>query len=161
MDESANPEFPKAYFHWYFLIQQSPLPETLINGAPRQVVEAFVSGLDPDVLSRFHKDALAEYIKCMEDKDFVHATCQDYRAGATHDLDEQKDDLAKGRLIQSPIRVLLGKKGVVNRLFNGKEEWTKVTADGVPVEVEAVDTGHFIPEEIPDVVVSNILDFFQ
>ncbi|KAK4077538.1 uncharacterized protein Triagg1_3870 [Trichoderma aggressivum f. europaeum] len=161
MYNCTNPEFPKAYFHWYFLIQQSPLPETLINGAPRQVVEGFMSGLGSHNLSMFHKDALAEYIKCMEDEDYVHSTCQDYRAGATHDLDEQKDDLTKGKLIRSPIRVLLGKNGIVNRLFDGKEEWTKVTAEGVPVEVEAVDSGHFIPEQIPNVVVSNILDFFR
>ncbi|KAJ4865289.1 alpha/beta hydrolase fold domain-containing protein [Trichoderma breve] len=161
MYNCTHPMFPKAYFHWYFLIQQSPLPETLINGAPRQVVEGFMSGMGSQSLSMFHEDALAEYIKCMEDEDYVHATCQDYRAAATHDLDEQKDDLAKGKLIQSPIRVLLGKNGIVNRLFDGKEEWTKVTAEGVPVEVEAVDSGHFIPEQIPDVVVSNILDFFQ
>ncbi|UKZ74321.1 hypothetical protein TrVFT333_001985 [Trichoderma virens FT-333] len=154
-------EFPKAYFHWYFLIQKSPLPETLISGAPRQVIEAFVSGVNPDNLAMFHKEAREEYIKCMEDKDYVHATCQDYRAGATHDLDEQKDDLAKGKLIQTPIRVLLAKDGIVSRLFDGKEEWAKVTAEGVPVEVEDVNSGHFIPELIPDVVVSNILDFFQ
>ncbi|RFU81001.1 fluoroacetate dehalogenase [Trichoderma arundinaceum] len=161
MYTNPNPEFPKAYFHWYFLIQPSPLPETLINGAPRQVVEMFMSGADPSGLSLFHKDALAEYIKCMEDKDYVHATCQDYRASATHDLDEAKDDLEKGRLIQSPIRVLLGKNGIVNRLFDGKKEWSSVTADGVSVEVEAVDAGHYIPEQIPEVVVSNILEFLQ
>ncbi|KAL7947957.1 alpha/beta-hydrolase [Trichoderma barbatum] len=161
MYNCASPEFAKAYFHWYFLIQQSPLPETLISGAPRQIIEAFVTGTNPDNVAKFHKEALAEYIKCMEDKDYVHATCQDYRAGATHDLDEQKDDLAKGRLIQTPIRVLLAKKGIVSRLFDGQKEWAQVTADGVPVKVEVVESGHYIPEQNPDVVVSNILDFFQ
>ncbi|KAL7787939.1 Alpha/Beta hydrolase protein [Trichoderma ceciliae] len=161
MYTTPNPEFAKAYFHWYFLIQQSPLPETLINGAPRQVAEWFMSGANPSNLSMFHKEALAEYIKCMEDKEYVHSTCQDHRASATHDLDEAKDDLEKGKLIQSPIRVLLGRKGVVSRLFDGKREWSSVTADGVPVEVEEVDAGHYIPEQIPDVVVSHILEFLQ
>lgn len=157
----TNPELPKVYYHWYFLIQKFPLPETLISGAPRQVVESFMGVANPTNLSMFHEDALAEYVKRMEDKDYVHATCQDYRAAATHDLDEGKDDLDKGRLIQSPIRVLLAKNGIVSRLFDGQKEWTSVTADGVPVEVEDVDSGHFIPEQIPDVVVSHILDFFQ
>jgi hypothetical protein len=157
----SNPEYAKAYWHWYFLIQPSHLPETLINGAPRQFVEMLISIGNPSNLSIFHKDAVAEYTTCMEDKDCVHATCQDYRAAATHDLDEAKEDLDKGKLIQSPIRVLVGKNGVVSRFFDVKKEWSSVTADGVPVEVEAVDAGHFIPEQIPDVVISNILEFLQ
>ncbi|KAM0450506.1 hypothetical protein ACHAO4_006484 [Trichoderma viride] len=158
MYNSPNPEFPKAYFHWYFLIQPYPLPETLINGAPRQLIEMFL-GVGKHLL--FHKDALEEYVKCMEDKDYVHATCQDYRASATHDLDEAREDLDKGRLIQSPIRVLVGKKGVVSRLFDVEKEWRNVTADGVPVEVEHIDAGHYIPEQVPDTVVSNILEFLK
>jgi pimeloyl-ACP methyl ester carboxylesterase len=160
MYNCTDPEFPKAYFHWYFLIQKSPLPETLISGAPRQVTETFLTGGDLSRLAMFHKDAVEEYVKCMEDKDFVHATCQDYRAAATHDLDEQRDDLAKGKLIQAPIRVLLAAEGIVSRLFDGQKEWTNVTADGVPVQVEVVDSDHYIPEQVPDVVVSHILDFF-
>ncbi|KAH0497407.1 hypothetical protein TgHK011_004710 [Trichoderma gracile] len=160
MYNCTDPEFPKAYFHWYFLIQKSPLPETLISGAPRQVIETFLTGGDLSRLAMFHKDAVDEYVKCMENKDYVHATCQDYRAAATHDLDEQRDDLAKGKLIQAPIRVLLAREGIVSRLFDGHKEWTNVTAEGVPVQVEVVDSDHYIPEHIPDVVVSHVLDFF-
>ncbi|KAK1255782.1 hypothetical protein MKX07_008041 [Trichoderma sp. CBMAI-0711] len=160
MYNCADPEFPKAYFHWYFLIQQSPLPETLISGAPRQVTETFLTGGDLSRLAMFHKDALEEYVKCMEDGDFVHSTCQDYRAAATYDHDEQRDDLAKGKLIQAPIRVLLAGEGIVSRLFDGQKEWTNVPAEGVPVQVEVVDSDHYIPEHVPDVVVSHILDLF-
>jgi pimeloyl-ACP methyl ester carboxylesterase len=158
MYNTPNPEFAKTYFHWYFLIQPYPLPETLINGAPRTFIEAQL-GVGTHLL--FHKDVLEEYVKLMEDKDYVHATCQDYRAGATHDLDEAREDLAKGRLIQSPIRVLVGKKGIVSRVFDVEKEWRNVTADGVPVEVEHIDTGHYIPEQAPDLVASNILDFLK
>lgn len=162
MYETPSQDFAKAYYHWYFLIQAAPLPETLINGAPRQFAELFLSGGQPEKLAAaFHPDALAEYVKCMEDPDYVHGTCQDYRASATHDLDEAKGDLETGKLIRSPIRVLLGKRGIITRLFDAKKEWTSVTAEGVPVEVELVDAGHYIPEEAPDVVVSNILDFFK
>ncbi|KAL7816678.1 alpha/beta-hydrolase [Trichoderma gracile] len=145
MYNCTDPEFPKAYFHC---------------GAPRQVIETFLTGGDLSRLAMFHKDAVDEYVKCMENKDYVHATCQDYRAAATHDLDEQRDDLAKGKLIQAPIRVLLAREGIVSRLFDGHKEWTNVTAEGVPVQVEVVDSDHYIPEHIPDVVVSHVLDFF-
>ena len=32
-------DFAKAYFHWFFLIQKEPLPETLINGRSREFAE--------------------------------------------------------------------------------------------------------------------------
>ncbi|KAL7922755.1 alpha/beta-hydrolase [Trichoderma austrokoningii] len=158
MYSSTNPEFPKEYFHWYFLIQPYPFPETLINGAPRTHVE-MTMGVGKHLL--FHRDVLEEYVRCMEDKDTVHSICQDYRASATHDLDEAREDLDHKRLIQSPIRVLVGKKGVVSRLFDVEKEWRLVTADGVPVEVEHIDAGHYIPEQVPDIVVSNIVEFLK
>jgi hypothetical protein len=86
--------------------------------------------------------------------------CNDYRAAATVDLDEARKDLDAGRKIRSPLRVLWGKRGVVERCFNCLEDWKAVTDEGVPVDGHAVESGHYIPEEVPDDVVSNVLDFF-
>ena len=39
-------------------------------------------------------------------------------------------------------------------------EWKKVAEEGVAISGGKVESGHYIPEENPDVLVKNIMDFF-
>jgi pimeloyl-ACP methyl ester carboxylesterase len=87
--------------------------------------------------------------------------CNDYRAGATLDLDEAREDLKNGRKIRSPLLVLWGKHGVIEKCFDAIQEWKDVTEDGVSVEGKSVESGHYIPEQNPDEVVSAILQFLK
>ncbi|PSR85787.1 Alpha/Beta hydrolase protein [Coniella lustricola] len=160
MFEATDFEFAKAYFHWFMLIQPYPLPETMLLSNPRQIAEMFMGGRQGDGLGIFDKQCFEEYVKALGDKDTVHAMCDDYRAAATWDMDEQRRDLEEGRKIKCPLRVLWGKHGVVERCFDALEEWRKVTDDGVTVDGWAVESGHYIPEQAPDDVVSSIRDFF-
>lgn len=160
MFEATNFDFAKAYFHWFFLIQQSPLPETMILGNPRQVAEAFMGGRQVGGLTIFDEHCFEQYVKNLSDPDTVHAMCQDYRAAATLDMDEQRKDLAEGKHIKCPVRVLWGKSGVVEKCFDAVSEWQKVTEAGVGVDGYAVDSGHYIPEQVPQDVMSAIRDFF-
>lgn len=161
MYEATDFHFAKAYFHWYFLIQQSPLPETMILGNPRQVAEMFMGGRQGDGLKIFNKECFDEYVKGLSDPETVHAMCQDYRAAATLDMEEQRKDIAEGRNIKCPLKVLWGKHGVVEKCFKALEVWRKVTDEGVSVDGYAVESGHYIPEQAPDTVVSEIREFFK
>src|SRR5436305_11399206 len=71
----------------------------------------------------FDADAMKEYVKELGDKDAVHGMCEDYRAGATVDLDEQRKDIEGGKKIKCPVTVLWGKAGVVGKLFDALKEW--------------------------------------
>lgn len=154
-------DFAKAYFHWFFLIQKEPLPETLINAKPRELAEMFMGGRQGDGLSIFEPECFELYAKNLEDPATVHAMCNDYRAGATLDLDEARDDLKNGRKIRSPLLVLWGAHGVIEKCFDAIQEWKDVTEDGVSVEGRSVESGHYIPEQNPDEVVSAILQFLK
>ncbi|KAH7131535.1 Alpha/Beta hydrolase protein [Dactylonectria estremocensis] len=154
-------EFAKVYFHWFFLIQKEPLPETLISARPREVVEMFMGGRQGDGLQIFDTACFEAYVKNMEDPATVHSMCQDYRAAATLDLEEAKDDLKNGRLVRCPLLVLWGKHGVIEKCFNAIEEWQAVTEPGITVEGRSVDSGHYIPEQSPDDVVTAIFDFLN
>jgi pimeloyl-ACP methyl ester carboxylesterase len=156
MYKSTNFDFAKAYYHWYFFIQDEPLPETLISAAPRHFIKMFMGGLDIFDLACF-----AEYAKNFDDPECVRAMCHDYRAGATIDLDEAREDLKNGRLITCPLLVIWGKSGVIEKCFDGLKEWRAVTQEDVPVKGYSVDAGHYIPEQAPDEVVSAILDFLK
>lgn len=160
MYEATNLEFARAYFHWFLLIQPSPLPETMILGSPRQVAEMFMGGRQADQLGIFEAECFDEYVKNMSDPDTVHAMCQDYRAAATLDLEEQRRDLAEGRHIQCRLRVLWGKHGVVAKCFDAISDWRNVTQEGVAVDGKAVESGHYIPEQAPHEVVSAIREVF-
>jgi haloacetate dehalogenase len=106
----------------------------------------------------FHPDAVKEYIDQMRNSSAVHGMCEDYRSGATVDLEEQRDDIKHGRRIQCPVTILWGKKGLIELKYDAIAEWKKVSDSSV--EGEAVDCGHYIPEEKPDVLIERIKSFF-
>jgi haloacetate dehalogenase len=160
MYSKTDYEFAKTYFHWFFLIQQAPLPETLIGQNPRRWAEMFMGGRYAG-LAAFDTDVFEEYVKVLENPDAVHAMCEDYRASASVDMDESKKDLKEGRLIRCPLRVLWGKHGVIEKCFDAVNEWQSVAAPDVEVDGWNVDCGHYIPEEAPDVVAQNVRSFFK
>ena len=153
-------EFAKSYFHWFFLIQRAPLPETLIGQDPRRWAEMFMGGRHAG-LAAFDADVFEEYVKVLEDPNAVHAMCEDYRASASVDMDEAREDLKEGNLIRCPLRVLWGKHGVIEKCFDAVKEWKDVAAPGVEVDGQNVDCGHYIPEEAPSVVIKNIKSYFK
>ncbi|UPK99648.1 hypothetical protein LCI18_010583 [Fusarium solani-melongenae] len=154
-------DFAKAYFHWFFLIQDAPLPEMMIANRSRQFAELFMGGRQKDGLKLFDPECFDFYAKSLEDEAAVHAMCNDYRASATLDLDEAREDLKQGHRIRSPLLVLWGKHGVIEKCFEAVKEWKDVTEPGVPVEGYSVESGHYIPEHAPEEVVSAVLKFFK
>jgi haloacetate dehalogenase len=88
---------------WFFLIQSYDFPETLITAAP----EAFLRyQLGPLVSSgAVIQDARYEYLRCVSDASAVHAVCEDYRAGASIDLQRDRGDL--NSKIACPLLVLV------------------------------------------------------
>src|SRR5262245_28442522 len=87
-------EFATQYFHWFFLIQPAPFPETLIGNNAEYYLRSRL--LRPGAgASAITPEAFAEYLRCFKDPATIHATCEDYRAGATIDLEHASQDGAK------------------------------------------------------------------
>ena len=149
--------FAKAYYHWFFLIQPSPLPEDLINGNPTVFME--VSMGRHAGLKMFNQDCLKSYIDVMKNPAAVHAMCEDYRAAASIDLEEAREDEEMGRKIQCPVMVLWGKHGIIEKCFDAIGEWKKVSRS--TVVGESLDCGHYIPEEAPEALLEHIQKFLK
>lgn len=158
---NAGLEFAKSYFHWFLLIQKEPFPETLISTSPREFAKMFMGGRQAEGLAIFDDSSFNSYVEALGDMDTVHSMCQDYRASASLDLDEARDDLARGRLIKCPLKVLWSELGVIEKCFSPVKEWQAISANHVTVEGRGVDSGHYIPEQIPDTVVFEILGLFS
>jgi haloacetate dehalogenase len=146
--------FATAYYHWFFLIQPFDLPERLIGADPVYYLRRKLAGWSSG-LGHFDPLALAEYERCFADPVTVHATCEDYRAAATIDLEHDAAD-ADAR-IECPLVALWGTKGVVNRLFDPVADWKSVAGD---VRGKALPSGHFLAEEAPEQTLAELLAFF-
>ncbi|WP_027863938.1 alpha/beta fold hydrolase [Massilia alkalitolerans] len=155
MYEGTTEAFARAYWHWFFLIQPAPLPERLIEADPdaylRDVMGRRSAGLAP-----FDARALAEYARCLSLPGTAHGICEDYRAAAGIDLEHDRADRDAGRRIETPLLALWGAQGVVQRCFDPLLEWRKVA---MRVEGEALDCGHYIPEEAPEALLARTLPF--
>lgn len=151
----TNKEFATKYFWWFFLIQPEPFPEKLI-------------GFDPDYFLYHHIDgqikikgcvedkAFNEYLRCYKDPRTIHAICEDYRAAATIDLDDDKEDADKK--IQCPLYLLWGARGTVGKLYDVVGTWKE---KAVTVSGEALDCGHSPEEECPSGFLEKVLVFLD
>jgi haloacetate dehalogenase len=158
MYEATTMEFARAYYHWFHLIQPAPIPERHIAADPIAELHAKLGGWGSTSRAFFDPRAMAEYEAAFADPATVHATCEDYRAAAGIDLDHDRASRAAGHRLTMPLHVLWGTRGVVNRLFKPLDDWR--AASDAAVTGRLLPGGHYLPEEHPDEVVSELRAFF-
>jgi haloacetate dehalogenase len=153
MYEQTTMGFANEYYHWFFLIQPAPHPETLIGNDARYYLKWKTSGLGFGH-AHFDPRAYMEYERCFCHPETIHATCEDYRAAATIDLEHDRADLAQK--INCPVLALWGARGVVNRYFKPIADWNTVATN---VRGKPLPSGHYIPEEVPDLLLRELEPF--
>jgi haloacetate dehalogenase len=84
--------------------------------------------------------------------------CEDYRAGASIDLEHDEADLKAGRKIACPLLVLWGAKGNVGRLFDPMAVWRERASD---VRGRAMPSGHNIQLEAPAETLMELRSFLR
>ena len=147
----------QAYYHWFFLSQPADLPEHLIGSDPgywvRRKLAQWSGGAGIDA---FAPEAVEEYVRCFSDPDVIRASCEDYRAGASVDLEHDEVDAAAGRRVECPTLVLWGSEGFVDSAYDVLDVWSTYATD---VRGHALDCGHFLAEEQPDRTLTALRDF--
>lgn len=157
MYEQTGEAFARAYWHWFFLIQPPPLPEALIDADPARYVRS-VMGSRHAGLQAFDPAALAEYERCAALPGTAASICEDYRASASIDLEHDRADVAAGRRLAQPLRVLWGEHGTVARCFDVLALWRERATD---VSGHSLPCGHYIAEEAPERLSAEALSFFS
>jgi haloacetate dehalogenase len=155
MWRSVDKDFATATFHWFFLIQPDDLPERLIGADPDYFLDWKLDHWagDPKAIE---PEARAEYKRCFRRPEVIHASCEDYRAGATVDQRLDEADLKAGRRIACPMLALWARRGFADRLHDPLAVWRRWADD---VRGAAIDCGHFLPEEAPEAVLGHLRPF--
>jgi haloacetate dehalogenase len=154
MYEAVNQERASDAWRYYFLTQPPDLPERMIGADPefylRWTLDHWCK--TPGALTA---EAMAEYQRCFTPAT-IHATCEDYRAGATVDLEDDKAD--QDRRIACPLLVLWSTTGL-GRMFDVAAIWRERASGSF--HGAALDCGHFLAEERPDETTAALLSFLE
>lgn len=147
-------------YHWPFLAQPYPLPEKMIGaGADFYLEEKLGAWNNGTGLDVFDPAALAEYRAHFRDPEVIHALCNDYRAGATCDVEHDRAALDRGIQITCPMLALWGDAGIPGKSGGGPldiwRKWaTNVTGGGIAC-------GHFLAEEAPAETLAAMMPFLM
>ena len=155
MYDTTDMQFATSYYHWFFLIQPAPFPETLIGHDPKFFLESKMRHWGKD-RSAITDEAFNEYLRCFSNPETIHASCEDYRASASIDLEH---DAADANLkLTMPLLALWGANGMVGNKYDMLAAWRDVAEN---VFGFAVPGGHYLPEEAPDETYRALLNFFN
>ena len=147
-----------SWFHWHLMRQPYPFPETLIADNPKLFLD-FLLDQWTAVPDAFDEPAYAEYLRCFSDPDTIRAMCADYRAielDLEHDRDDREAKLACPVLVLWAGRMPKRPGWQTGASLDMLSVWRARAHD---VRGRALDCGHFIPEEAPEELLSEVLPF--
>ena len=147
-------EVAAAYYHWFFLAQTAPVPETLIGHDPDHFFETCLTGWGGATLEDFDPEALYAYRQGWRWPDTIAAMCNDYRAALAHDFDHDAADL--GRRVGCPALVLYGVDGAMARHYDVPATWADRLEN---MRARAMPGGHFFVDLHPEETADALLDF--
>ena len=157
---NMNSDLSFAWFHWHLMRQPYPLPETLIGNSAKVYLD-FLFERWTAVEGAITNEAYQEYLRCFNNTETIRSTCLDYRSVEQDILHDQLD--LKNKL-KCPVLVLWAgnmqkRKGwQTGNVLNMIDVW-KERAENVIGR--SIDSGHFLPEESPDYVLIELVNFFN
>jgi haloacetate dehalogenase len=158
--DRADARLALAFWPWSLLAQPAPLPERLLAADPEAVVDDALGGWGSPAAA-FPTDVREAYVQALRDPARVHAICEEYRAAATRDREDDEADRRAGRRIACPVLALWGGQGVLSAWYaeaGGPLALWRAWADDV--QGRPLSGGHFFPEEIPDETADALAAFF-
>jgi haloacetate dehalogenase len=140
-------------WRYLFLTQPRDLPERLIGANPESYLRWTINewaGSSGAVDPR----AMHEYLRCFGPAT-VHATCEDYRAGATVDLAHDRTD--SSRSLACPALALWSRAGL-GQQYDVVAIWSALAPD---LRCKALEGGHFLAEECPEETARELETLFS
>ena len=133
-----------AYWHWFFLIQPAPMPEKVLES-------------NPTVMGPGNADTpVGREYRRVHTPDAIHGMCEDYRAGATIDMQHDRED--NGKRVTCPMLVLWAQQGPIGRIYDVLATWKERASD---VRGKELPGGHNLPDISPKEVTAELQGFFK
>lgn len=153
MIEQMGPAQARAGWHWFF--HASAEAEGILEGRTDEHIRPFLEGIvAAGHVPRERADRyLASYARPGGTRGFL----EDYRAALGSDAELESADTAAGRRVRVPVLVLWGRDASLGQI-DPIDAWTRF-ADRV--EGQALDCGHYLPEEEPELVANALREFFH
>ena len=148
--DRITPAFATAWWHWFFYAQPDK-PERAILADP----DSWYGG-DPDSMGA---ENFAERRAAIHDPEVVRAMIEDYRAGLTVDVEDERADRREGRRLSMPLLVLWSERDDLVDLFGDPIPIWKSWAD--QVQGRGIDSGHHVAEEQPELLAAALAEFLQ
>jgi haloacetate dehalogenase len=159
--DRADARLALAFWPWSLLAQPEPLPERILQTAAEAIVENAL-GEWGTAAAIFPLEVRSAYVQALRDPDHAYAICEEYRAAAGLDREHDAADRKDGRRIACRLLALWSAGGALDTWYESEsgplalwEEW----ADDV--QGQAVDGGHFFPEEHPEQTAAALERFFR
>jgi pimeloyl-ACP methyl ester carboxylesterase len=145
---------PSNWRSWHFLFNAvDDLPEALIAGKERILIEWFFNKKTANAMATFEPADIDEYVKSYAALGGLRGMLGYYRA--VEDDIRQNKILAENK-IKPPVLALGGDIGSAPDIYELMKPLCGSISGG-----QIKDCGHYIPEEQPDKLASDLLTFFQ
>jgi haloacetate dehalogenase len=137
-------EFVQAYYHWFSYLREAPIPENelLAQRAARA--------------GRQMTPVQMEYQRTNGTPEGVHGMCEDYRAGASIDLQHDAADLSSK--IRCPLHILWAEGGAMDRIYDVLPIWRP---RGANVTGKPMPGGHNMQEGAPQELIRELQTFLR
>lgn len=156
MFDNVDRTMADSYFHWFFLARPDGLAEKLISASREDWLRSrfahrSIAGDVPEAA------VFDEYLRAF-DADTIRASCADYRAAATTDLEHDRIDQERDNLVSAPLLALWGARSYVGANFDVREVWRRYATR---VHGRAIEADHYLAEESPAATVSALREFLE
>ncbi|TGZ78099.1 alpha/beta-hydrolase [Ascodesmis nigricans] len=168
-DSLKDPKVAAGTFHWPFLAAGNGLPEAMISAYGggkfcRDLVTKWGGSVGGDPV-RWGRvlEGMRVYEEAFERESVIKASCEDYRAAAIFDGDEQVEDQRVGRKLKGPVLVLFSEKYLGSRYDVGEvwREWVDPKEGRLLARAIGHGVGHFVTEEAPAEIAEVVREWVE
>ena len=149
-------EVARAYYHWFFLSQPAPVPETLISADVDAFFHSCLTGWGGAGLADFAPEQLDAYRRAWRDPACIHTMFNDYRAAI--DVDFALDNADLSQKVTCPALVAYGADGAMAQHYDMAAAWSPRLAN---MQTTTVPGGHFFVDQSPEATAAALLTFLD